>query len=260
MSNPPVSRTEGDLRALLDERGHHPGGGEPAVSLDAIVHRGRRIRRVRRIRRALAAGGALAATVTLASTLPILRQEAPPVSITASRPADTADMERVPEPPATFQVKLGAKEFELPLIHTERFSTVGVPRTVTFTPVSRYTGFTVVCADPQDWVVTINDTKSGEPSGTSGRCGKGGGGHHDELSAPADWLKRPQSLEVWVFPADAPIGKVLESIPGCDSTGCGKGGEAVALSRPEVLERLSAEVGERPGAWAVGVYDAPRKE
>ncbi|MEU6724991.1 hypothetical protein ABZ917_14895 [Nonomuraea wenchangensis] len=255
-----MSHTESDLRALLDERGHHPAGGEPAVSLDAIVRRGRRIRRGRR---ALVAGGALAAAVTLAFTLPIIRpvMEAPPVSMTARQPADTADLDRDPEPPATFQVKLGAKEFELPLVHAERFSTVGVPRTVTFTPLSRFTGFKVLCADPQDWVVTIIDTKSGEPSGTSGRCGKGGaGGHHDELSAPSDWLKRPQSLKVWVFPADAPIRKVMKSTVGCEPSGCDEDGQAGALSRPEVLERLSAEVGERPGAWAVGVYDAPRKE
>ncbi|MED7923877.1 hypothetical protein SMD20_06525 [Nonomuraea sp. LP-02] len=252
-----MSHTESDLRALLDERGHHPAGGEPAASLDAIVRRGRRIRRGRR---ALAAGGALAAAVTLAFALPVIRQEAPPVSMTARQPADTARMDRAPEPPASYQVVLFTERFELPLIHAERFSTVGVPRTVTFSPASVYTGYKVVCADPRAWVVTFIDTKGGEPGGTSGRCGKGGGGHHDGLSAPSGWLKRPQSLETWVFPADAPIRKVMESIAGCDRTGCDETDQARALRDPEVRDRLAAEVGEQPGAWAVGVYDAPRKE
>ncbi|GAA1768790.1 hypothetical protein [Nonomuraea bangladeshensis] len=255
-----MRHTESDLRALLDERGHHPAGGEPSVSLDAIVRRGRRIHRGRRVRRVLGAGGALAAAVTLVFTLPVIRQEAPPASMTAGPPADMAEVVRAPELPATYQVKLGAKEFAMPRIHAEQFSTVGVHRTVTFTPVSRSTGFTVVCADPRAWVVTITDTRSGEPSGTSGRCGKGGGPHHDELSAPADWLKRPQTLEVWVFPSDAPISKVMKSTVGCEPRGCDEDDQAGALSRPEVLERLSAEVGEQPGGWAVGVYDAPRKE
>lgn len=252
-----MRHTESDLRALLDERGHHPAGGEPSVSLDAIVRQGRRLRRGRR---ALTAGGALAAAFTLAITLPIVRQEAPPVSMTADQPADTADVVRAPELPATFQVKLGAKEFELPLIHAEHFSTVGGPRTVTFTPVSYFTGFKVLCADPQAWVVTTGETKSGEPSGTSGRCAKGGGIQHDELSAPADWLERPQSLKVWVFPADAPIRKVMKSTIGCEPKGCEEDAYAEALFRPEVRDRLAAEVGEQPGAWVVGVYDAPRKE
>ncbi|MER7370358.1 hypothetical protein [Nonomuraea wenchangensis] len=253
-----MSHTESDLRALLDERGHHPAGGEPAVSLDAIVRRGRRIRRGRR---ALAAGGALAAAVTLVFTLPIVRQEAPPASITASRPADTARMGRAPEPPPTYKVVLFPERFELPLIHTERFSTVGAPRTVTFSPVSKYTAYRVVCEDPRAWVVTIIATKSGEPGGTTGRCGeRGGGGHHDGLSAPSGWLKRPQSLEIWVFPADAPIRKVMKPADGCDPTGCAEIDQARALMDPEVRDRLAAEVREQPGAWAVGVYDAPRKK
>ncbi|QYC42507.1 hypothetical protein Nocox_24520 [Nonomuraea coxensis DSM 45129] len=253
--------TESDLRALLGARAHDSAGREPAASLGAIVRRGHRLRRGRRVRRALTAGGALAAAVTLAFTLPISRPEAPPVSTAASGPADTARMGRAPEPPATFPVVLSTERFELPLIHAERFSTVGVPRTVTFTPASHYTGYKVVCADPRAWVVTVAATKSGEPSGTTGRCGKeGGGGHHDGLSAPSGWLKRPQSVEVWVFPADAPIRKVMEPIVGCDRTGCDEKGQAWALANPEVRDRLAAEVGEQPGAWAVGVYDAPREK
>jgi hypothetical protein len=91
------------------------------------------------------------------------------------------------------------------------------------------------------------------------------GGHHDQLSAPTDWLKKPQSLQIWVFPADAPIREVAKAVTDCKPTPKSKSTEcdddestaSWALRRPEVLERLSAEVGERPGNWAVGVYDRP---
>jgi len=40
------------------------------------------------------------------------------------------------------------------------------------------------------------------------RCGVRGSGldiQYNEKSVTADWLRAPQTLEIWVFPADTPI-------------------------------------------------------
>jgi len=252
--------TETDLRKLLTDHAHVRGGGEPPARLDVIVRRGRRIRRTRRT---LAASTAAVLAVTALGLVNGLLAGPPQANVAtvAQPPVDSAQVEPGPELPGTFIVKLGAKQFDLPLLRSQRFETMGVARTVAFSPTSFSTGYKVVCDDPQAWVVTSGKTKSGEPSGTAGRCGAGGGGHHDELSAPSDWLKRPQSMRVWVFPADAPVQKVAEAVTGCPpstkSKGCDESAQSVALFHPEVLERLSAEVRERPGRWAVGIYDRP---
>ncbi|GLW09348.1 hypothetical protein Misp01_44770 [Microtetraspora sp. NBRC 13810] len=85
------------------------------------------------------------------------------------------------------------------------------------------------------------------------------GGHHDRLSAPSNWLKRPQSLQVWVFPADAPVREVAKAVTDCKPVRkpkkCDETAQSHALMRPEVRERLLTQVGERPGGWAVGIYD-----
>ncbi|MFD0470010.1 hypothetical protein ACFQ0B_18005 [Nonomuraea thailandensis] len=132
---------------------------------------------------------------------------------------------------------------------------------MTFVPTSTSTGYKVLCDDPRAWVTLTLALKSDEPGGASGRCGTSFGGHHDERSAPDDWLKRPQSLQVWVFPADAPVRKVAEEVTGCPpvrkGTECDESAQLRALGNPEVRERLLAEMGERPGRWAVAVYDRP---
>ncbi|GAA3473276.1 sigma factor [Nonomuraea roseola] len=181
----------------------------------------------------------------------------------AQRPVDSAQVEPGPKLPERFPVVLGAVKFDLSLIDSQRFETMGVARTVTFTPTSLSTGHTVVCDDPQAWVVIRGKLKGGEMGGSAGRCGESVGGHHDRLSAPSGWLKRPQSLQVWVFPADAPVREVAEAVTGCRPLVKSKGCDETALSRelmnPEVRERLSAKVGEVPGRWAVGIYDRPGK-
>ncbi|GGP17486.1 hypothetical protein LDL08_43060 [Nonomuraea glycinis] len=252
--------TENDLRQLLNEHAQEKSAGEPPAHLDAIVRRGRRIGRTRR---AVAAGATVAVVVTAAGLMNGLLIGSPSADVAtlAQSPADSAQVEPGPKLPEKFSVVLGAERFDLPLIHSQRFETMGVARTVTFSPTSFSTGQKVVCDDPQAWVVTAQRLKSGELGGSAGRCESSVSSHHDRLSAPSDWLKRPQSLQVWVFPADAPVRQVAEVVTGCPQTpvskGCDESAQSQALMRPEVRERLSAEVGERPGRWAVGVYDRP---
>lgn len=179
----------------------------------------------------------------------------------AQSPAASAQVKPTVKLPERFHVVLGAKNFYLPLLRSERFTTTGAAKTMTFTPTSYDTGYVVVCDDPRAWVVIQTKLKGGEMGGNSGRCDPPGGGHHDKLSAPADWLKRPQSLKVWVFPADAPVREVAQAVGNCPLNPrfkeCNDEAAGDALSQPEVLELLSAEVGERPGGWAVGVYGRP---
>jgi hypothetical protein len=257
-----MKHTESDLRRLLTVRVQERAGREPSADLDAIVRRGHRIRRTRRV----VTGGAAAAfaviAVGLVNGLPTGPPGAGETSV-AQRPVDSAQAEPGPKLPEKSLVVLGAKRFDLHLIDSQRFETMGVARTVTFTPTSFSTGHKVVCDDPRAWVVIKEILKGGEMGGTAGRCGESVGGHHDRLSAPSDWLKRPQSLQIWVFPADAPVREVAEAVTGCRPLGKSKGCDETVqlrdLMNPEVRERLSAKVGEVPGRWAVGIYDRPGK-
>lgn len=250
-----MKHTESNLRTLLEKHAHDATGREPVPHLDAIIRRGRRTRRARH---ALSAGAALAVAASAAVLLtgPVRTDLA-----VGAQPPSSARVEAPPELPERLPVVLGAERFTLSLIHSQRFGTTGVGRTVTFTPTSVSTGNKVVCADPRAWVVVSTPLKSGEPGGTSGRCGDGVGGHHDRLSAPSGWLKGPQAIQVWVFPSDAPVVKVAEELGRCrqftKSATCDEQAASVALFHRDVLERLSAEVGERPGEWAVGIYDRP---
>ncbi|NUW42929.1 hypothetical protein [Nonomuraea rhodomycinica] len=256
-----MTHTESDLRELLEEHAHGRAGQEPAAQFDAIVRRGRRMRRTRR---AATAGTALAvaavAAAGLTSLLPPGTQRGEGAAV-AQQPADSARVvTRGPELPGTLPVVLGARKFDLGLIQSRRFETVGVARKVTYTPTSVFTGFAVVCEDQRSWVVVSQRGKGGEPTGVSGRCAGSMSGHNDKLSVPSDWLKRPQSLQVWVFPADAPVRKAAEAVTGCRQARgarCDEGALSGALANPEVRRRLSAMVRERPGRWAIGIYDRP---
>ncbi|MFC5828692.1 hypothetical protein [Nonomuraea insulae] len=250
-----MRHTESNLRTLLEQ---HATGEEPVPHLDAIIRRGRRTRRTRR---ALSVGAALTVAATAVFlTGPILTDR----SVVAAQPPSSAQVEAPPELPESFPVVLGAERFSLSLIHSQRFNTTGAGKTVTFTPTSVSTGYKVVCGDPRAWVVVSTSLKGGERGGTSGRCGDGVGGHHDRLSAPSGWLKGRQAIQVWVFPPDAPVVKVAEELGRCrqftKSATCDEKAAGATLSRRDVLERLSAEVGERSGEWAVGVYDHPAAE
>ncbi|MEV0583131.1 hypothetical protein [Nonomuraea sp. NPDC050310] len=253
-----MRHTESDLRDLLAEQVETRG--EPAANLAAIVRRGRRLRRTRRV---VTAGAALAAAVVAVGLTTGLPGGPPePDGTTVAQAPGPTRVHPGPKVPDSYTVVLGAERFRLPLLHSERFATTGAGRAVTFTPVSFSTAFRVFCADPQAWVVTEMQLKGGEPGGTAGRCGKGAGGHHDRRSAPTGWLEGPQTIRVWVYPADAPVRKVAETVTGCPPVGGGPGGcdepaQARSLLRPEVRDRLSAEVGEAPGGWAVALYDRP---
>ena len=213
----------------------------------------------------MTAGAALALAVSaagLANTLLIGPRAADQAAV-AQRPAGSARVEPELKIPEEFKVVLGATRFDLSLIHSEQFGTRGGTRTVTYTPTSYFTGYKVVCDDPRAWVVTKQRLKGGEMGGGAARCGSSQAGHHDERSAPDGWLERPQSLQVWVFPADAPVREMAQAADiRCPSfvesrEECDERAALVALRRAGVLERLSAEVGERPGRWAVGIYDRP---
>ncbi|MFI7463256.1 hypothetical protein [Nonomuraea sp. NPDC049646] len=251
-----MRHTESNLRTLLDAYAHDATGREPVPHLDAIVRRGRRIRRGRRSLNV----GVLAVATVAAAVMLTGPDRADQAAVAA--PPSSARIQTPPEPPKTFSVVLGAERFTLPLIHTQRFGTTGVRKSVMFTPTSVSTGYKVVCADPRAWVVVRIPLRGGEAGGTSGRCGAGAGGHHDRRSAPANWLKGRQAIQVWVFPADAPVVKVVEELGRCrpflkGATMCDEQAASGELSHQDVLERLSAEVGEQPGEWAVGIYDRP---
>ncbi|NUW30762.1 hypothetical protein HTZ77_04900 [Nonomuraea sp. SMC257] len=256
-----MSYNESDLRELLNEHGHGRAGREPSARLDAIVRRGRRIRRTRR---AVTAGTALAfaavAAAGLTGLLPAGAQRGEGAAV-AQQPVDSARVTPGPELDDTMKVALGAKKFDLHLIHSQRFETVGGMQKVTFTPTSVYTGDKVVCDDPRAWVVIQYRGNGPEPIGSRGRCEGSIGGHNDELSVPSDWLKRPQSMQIWVFPGDAPVREVAEAVNGCrprmKGKDCDEVAQSVALGNPEVRRRLSALVGEQPSRWAVGIYDRP---
>ncbi|GAA1623294.1 hypothetical protein GCM10009733_019950 [Nonomuraea maheshkhaliensis] len=259
-----MRRTESGLRALLEERANDRAGAEPGPHLDRIIRRGRRTRATRR---AMRAGAAVAATATATAAVLLTGSIAstglvrPDERAVVARQPDSARVETGPELPESYPIVLGAKRYSIPLLHAERFATTGVGRTVTFTPTSTDTGFKVVCGDPNAWLVLSSPLKGGERGGTSGRCGNGGGGHHDHLSAPTGWLKGPQKIQVWVFPPDAPVIEVAEQLGRClripASAPCDEEAAGRALSREDVRERLSKKVGEQPGQWAVGVYDHP---
>lgn len=65
---------------------------------------------------------------------------------------------------------------------------------------------------------------------------------------PSGWLEGPQTVEVWVFPADAPVKEVAKGVknaPTCSGVtqSCEENSGSWALTRDEVRERLSVTLG-----------------
>ncbi|MEU4540230.1 hypothetical protein AB0G15_35855 [Streptosporangium sp. NPDC023825] len=271
-----MSNTEDDLRTLLEERGAGSGSGAgggvgSTDRLEAILARGRAIRRRRTAAAAAAVltAGALAVAVVVPSLTGRGGGEAPIVAVAADpTPVPTA----VPpvsgkDLPATVNDLMNRHEMRL--IYAYRSNTLGVKRTLTFTPTSVFTGFRVVCEDPRAVVVKV--TGAGKHrSGSAGECGSGRPGltsQHGKESVPPGWTSREQSATVWVLPPRPRISREALKKLKCpekevERTGMCRGHYMIwALIGPRmdtrVLERVMAKVGSKPGRWAIGVYDRP---
>ncbi|WP_436757032.1 hypothetical protein [Streptosporangium sp. V21-05] len=236
--------TEGELRAALAEDVFE---GPPDVR--EIVRRGRRIRRRRTV--AGVAGVALAVAAVAAVAFPVqgfwrdaepVRKEPP----TAARISPSSAL-----PPKNV--------LDAPLIASYGFTTVPEGATVAFRPLSVYTSYRVVCADPEAMVV-IREAGGG---GSAGRCGGRNVDHfYDGRTVTSDWLERPQSLKIWILPGDLPIRSLDEpnSYDDCKvarkEVGLCDGEYRMSqLLWPGVVERVAAELELRPGRWEVGFYD-----
>ncbi|MET8142883.1 hypothetical protein ABZU32_21475 [Sphaerisporangium sp. NPDC005288] len=239
--------TEADLRAALAD---DLRAGLPDVP--GIVRRGHRIRRGRAASAVTLAGAAAAAAAVL-----------------IARPGlDPAAVDRTPVTAATVAPPAGLpamNDLDNPLIRTVVSTTLITGREITFRPLSVDTSYKIVCDDPRAWVAV----RTSDGMGLSGRCGTDGiGNYFTRASVPSDWLRRPQRLRVWVFPADTPIidhrprANETERYAGCkvvdDSVGrCDGGYLAEMLLQPGRVEKLATRLGPRPGRWAIGVYDGP---
>ncbi|PRX43100.1 hypothetical protein B0I32_1606 [Nonomuraea fuscirosea] len=243
-----MSYTEEQLRAALAES---VASGSPDVQ--QIVRRGRRIKRRRRAGFTLAGLGA-AATVFLGvqgvrvGTAHVAEQ--PPARVTASAAPSLPPEDTRAVPPA-------------PLIASQSSATMPSVKTVKFRPLSFFTSYTIVCTDPEAWVIIRREGGGGGMR----RCGqKGASSHSSKESVPSGWLERTQQIEVWVLPADTPIhdprrGAGSDPYAGCtvarkDVGWCdGKYLQIPLVRQPGALKKLVEETRSRPGAWVVGVYD-----
>ncbi len=258
--------TENDLRAVFAE--HSGAGPVRPPRLEEIMRRGRRMRLRRRVAAGAAlAGAAVAAVGVVDAILPKLNANAP-----ASVMGSSARMVTGAELPETVSGSGG----KLSLIHSETHRTMGKRVTVTFRPTSVTTGYSIRCADPKVWVLVRSVDGMETDFGRCGvRTGEGLDSQHDEKSVAPGWLQRPQTLEIWVFPSDAPIAEgpwksdgtpnpdvsMDRPYDGCKTANRKKGtcdGKFVQDGIEKRPERVAAKVGSRTGApWSVGIYDKP---
>ncbi|HUR04078.1 MAG TPA: hypothetical protein VM347_16150 [Nonomuraea sp.] len=218
----------------------------------ALAERGADRRAARRLRRRVTAGAALAgaaATVlTLAGVVPWLGGN--PVDPTASSTANVLTATVLPQ-------TVESPQGPLSLQFGQTYQAVGERVRVTFRPTSVYTGFAIKCADPKVWLL-VRDAQA--TWSTFGRCGVRGSGldiQNDEKSVTPDWLRAPQTLEIWVFPADTPImGSPSCTLADRREGRCDRPWDREAV--PKMPERLAAELGPQQGStWTVGIYDKP---
>ncbi|MDF5751894.1 hypothetical protein [Spongiactinospora sp. TRM90649] len=264
-----MRHTEGNLRALLDERASGDRGGAPDI--EAIVRRGHRLRRGRYLASAVLAGVAVASVAGVTGLM--ANGTAAPVAVgpmSSAKITTPAPDLRLP-PTMDVVVKTTIRDAKIrwvPLIEQRRSTTAG-KAAMTFRPSSVDTGFTLLCSDPRAWVLTRYERTGEAPSGGISRCGDHMSWDFNERRVSRDWLKKPQSLKLWVFPADAPINPT-DLVDGEVLKVCalGKAGEAQRCD-PTIsgdfrdvglADRLAAQFGERPLSWAVGIYDAPKGE
>ncbi|MEV4250705.1 hypothetical protein AB0J63_45835 [Streptosporangium canum] len=267
-----MTHTEHDLRELLAARSEGGSGG--AARLEEILRRGRAVQRRRRAVRMALAVGAVAVAVAVPSSLlgsgggqfttaVAAEPTAPAVSRAPDLPRPGKDL------PASVNDGSGRK---MSLIEAYRSETTGAPYRLTFQPTSRFTGIRVACADPKSWVVIISGEGARRSSSVVDSCPSDVrpsrrddsdrlSTKYDETSTPADWTLKEQPVTVWVLPSDAPVINASDAA----RKKCKEGGKEIrkchgkytmsALMDPKVMARLSAELGTRPGRWAVGVYD-----
>ncbi|GAA3423153.1 hypothetical protein GCM10018953_03360 [Streptosporangium nondiastaticum] len=269
-----MTYTEHDLRELLDERG--AGGSGGAARLEEILRRGRSIRRRRRTAGTVLAACAVAVAAAVPFSLPGGRDgRSTTVAAHPAEPSVSRAPDR-PEPgtylPESFRDFSGRK---LSLIERYGSESMGTPHVLKFRPTSRFTGLRITCADPRSWVVVIFWQKHG-PSGGHVRdsCrtdtpplkddeARRLDSQFDKMSAPADWTRKEQAATIWVLPSDARVINASEmSRKGCEPSmkkirKCDGKYPMTALTDPGVMAELSAELGDRPGRWSVGIYDRP---
>ncbi|MBG0818830.1 hypothetical protein [Planomonospora sp. ID82291] len=255
--------TENDLRTVFAD--YSEDGPARPPHLETIVRRGRRARLRRRTAIGVAAGAVVAAVGVGGALLPGLSGNA---ADPASGPSTWATISA--EPPGTVR---GMRGEALSVIHSETHRTMGAPVTVVYRPTSVNTGHSIRCADPKAWVVVQHVGTSGADFGRCGGSKDGPDSQHDQLSVPPGWLDKPQSLKIWVFPADAPIadgpwkddGTPNPDVPTDDpyaackkadrkqGTCDGRFIQDVVHARPE---RLAAVVGRQRGEpWTIKIYD-----
>ncbi|SEG38883.1 hypothetical protein SAMN05444920_102830 [Nonomuraea solani] len=245
--------TEDDLRTVFAEHSTRDGGRPP--ELDDIRRRGTRARRRRRTTAGAVLAGAAAAVAILAGTQPF-GLGADPVTGSSARVVTGPGL------PRTVNDSIGGP---VSLIHSETHRSWGQGVQVVFQPTTVNTGTAIRCADPETWVLVRSiDDKEGWSD--FGRCGDRKGpvldSQYDTRSIQPGWLERPQGIEIWMFPADAPIAG------GGDGPGAGCKAadrrEGRCEGRPwdhesvgTMPEGLAAQLGG-PGEgaeWSVGIYD-----
>ncbi|RKS79046.1 hypothetical protein BZB76_0485 [Actinomadura pelletieri DSM 43383] len=222
-----MSYAKEDLTQMLQEYSADPVPN-PDRSREAAAQ-GRRMLRLRRARRAGAA-----ATVASASVI---------AGVLITNGSDDGGVSPVPEIrqvsvrlPMDIQLPgaaNGVVNRTLPLAESRYESQLGRKVTISFTPLSHNTMSNVRCADPRAWVLVRTDSP-GMPTSV-GRCGSGDHlAQFDADSAGDIWVGRPHTWQVWVLPADTKVTKDLD---------------------PNRIDKVAAEAGVEPGAWAVGIYD-----
>ncbi|GAA3039103.1 hypothetical protein [Streptosporangium longisporum] len=257
--------TENDLRTVFAD--HSKDGPVPPPRLELIVRRGRRARLRRRAATGAVLTGAAVVVAGVGGFLPdVNRNTTGSASGLSSRATISA------KPSGTIR---GMNGETLSVIHSETHRTMGAPVTVVYRPTSVSTGYSIRCTDPKAWVV-IHHVRTGEAD--FGRCNGSGDGpdsENDALSVAPGWLDEPQTLKIWVFPADAPIAEGHwkdDGTPNPDVplnnpyASCKKANRKLGLCDGKFIqdvvhvkpERLAAVVKRRQGEpWTVKVYDRP---
>ncbi|MFC4117925.1 hypothetical protein [Nonomuraea zeae] len=239
--------TEDDLRAMFAQNSVREAGLPPRVS--EIKRQGARTRVRRRAAAGAALAGAAATVVALAGVV------LPGLDGNPGEPATdvTAYFLTGVELPRTMESTYGP----VSLIFGQTYHSVGEKVRITFRPTSVHTGFAIRCADLKAWVLVRDAKGTWNDLTPCVRLGRGLQVQYDQSSATPDWLRAPQNLEVWVFPADAPIGSagLADKCPLADRRAgrCdGPWDREAIIAMPE---RLAAQTGPQRGLWSIGIYD-----